>query len=175
MVVFYIYYWLCGEFKPCLAGVGNLNPAWLGWRIWTGSVKSFNMEVFKGVEFTFASEWLRRKGLQGLGFSFSFVMFTHFSESWSLIFPLTKKLNIRSGIRLGHANTFFPGGKRIWILNFQSSNAWWLGCRNLELINALLRSNYKFASHSKFRMDKVLFKRTFKWVSTPQVRQFPLN
>ena len=92
-----------GEFEPCLARMENLN-----WKC-----QAFNMEVFKGVEFTFASEWLRRKGLQGLGFSFSFVMFTHFSESWSLIFPLTKKLNIRSGIRLGHANTFFPGGKRI--------------------------------------------------------------
>ena len=105
MVVFCIYYWLCGEFEPRLAGVGNLKLAWLGWR----SVKSFNMEVFKGVEFTFVSEWLRRKGLQGLRFSFSFVMFTHFSESWSLIFPLTKILNVKSGICLGHANTFFPG------------------------------------------------------------------
>ena len=70
------------------------------------------MEVFKGVEFTFASEWLRRKGLQGLGFSFSFVMSTHFSESWSLIFPLAKILNVNPAFVWGMQTHFFPGERK---------------------------------------------------------------
>ena len=100
---------------------------------------------------------------------------TFYPVTWLCFTFITKKIKRQIRHMFGACKHIFSRGTRVWILNFQSSNAWWLGCRNLELINALLRSNYKFASHSKFRMNKVLFKRTFKWVSTPQVRQFPLN
>ena len=59
----------CRSFR----GVRNLNLVWVGWAIWTGLIKflqrntrvlSFNMEPFKGKEFTFASRSLTRKGLQ---------------------------------------------------------------------------------------------------------------
>ena len=56
---------------PC-PGEGILNLAWVGWEIWTETVKSFQMnrhvlsfntEMLKGEKFTFASRWFRRKGL----------------------------------------------------------------------------------------------------------------
>ena len=59
----------CRSFR----GVRNLNLVWVWWAIWTGLIKflqrntrvlSFNMELFKGKEFTFASRHLTRKGLQ---------------------------------------------------------------------------------------------------------------
>ena len=59
----------CRSFR----GVRNLNLVLVGWAIWTGLIKflqrntrvlSFNMEPFKGKEFTFASRSLTRKGLQ---------------------------------------------------------------------------------------------------------------
>ena len=59
----------CRSFR----GVRNLNLVWVWWAIWTGLIKflqrntrvlSFNMELFKGKEFTFASRYLTRKGLQ---------------------------------------------------------------------------------------------------------------
>ena len=48
------------SFSP-LGGLGNLNLAWMGWGIWTRTVKSFqqnrhvlffSMEVFKGMKFS---------------------------------------------------------------------------------------------------------------------------
>ena len=49
--------------------VENLNLAWIKWGILyrNTSVTSLNMEVFKGEEFIFANEWLRRTCPQGLG------------------------------------------------------------------------------------------------------------
>ena len=49
--------------------VENLNLAWIKWGILyrNTSVTSLNMEVFKGEEFIFANEWLRRICPQGLG------------------------------------------------------------------------------------------------------------
>ena len=46
------------ELEPCMGGVGYLN------RTCFTRVLSFNMELFKGKEFTFASRYLTRKGLQ---------------------------------------------------------------------------------------------------------------
>ena len=46
---------------PPLGGLGNLNLPWMGWGIWTRTVKSFlqnrhvlffSMEVFKGMKFS---------------------------------------------------------------------------------------------------------------------------
>ena len=52
-----------GELEPCLGGVGNLSGPVKSLQR-NKRVLSFNMELFKGKEFAFASRWLRRKGLQ---------------------------------------------------------------------------------------------------------------
>ena len=50
------------EFEPCLGGVRNLNLAWVGWGIWTGSVKSFQLnERVIAEEFKDRAKTLRGK------------------------------------------------------------------------------------------------------------------
>lgn len=47
------------------------------------------MEVFKGKEFTFTSEWLRRRGLQGPGFK----AWLTYRKKGSLIYFSTNKFD----------------------------------------------------------------------------------
>ena len=55
--------WTCGKFKPCLGGALECEMSSLYSKYIYAL--SFNMEVLKAKEFTFAGKWHRRKGLQG--------------------------------------------------------------------------------------------------------------
>ena len=93
--------------------MGAFPPfAWIKWGILYRNtcVASLNMEVFKGEEFIFANEWLRRTCPQGLGPSLKLGQW----KSRSLFLPFTKKL----GETFGH--NFYSMGAGIW--TNQSSN-----------------------------------------------------
>ena len=71
---------------------------------------SLRLEVFTGKEFTFASEWLKRKGLQRLGVT----AWSMWRKLQSLILPFKKKIDLQIW-HLGRAfeYNFVPGGAGI--------------------------------------------------------------
>lgn len=97
----------CGEFEPCLAGVGKLNQKCPVFPVEYKCYFFFNMKVFKEIVH-FHKKMAQRKGLQGQGFN----AWSMSRKSWLLILPFTctKKLTIISGSGLGHLNMVFVPG-----------------------------------------------------------------
>lgn len=104
--------WYCPPGKPCALtvvctqGVGSLNLTYLSSRI-QDSVISINVQVFKGIKFTFVSKRLRRKILQGLAFK----AWSMSKKSQSLMLPIKK-----IGHQIQHISRAFEhnSGLRRW-------------------------------------------------------------
>lgn len=81
---------------------------------------SLRLEVFTGKEFTFASEWLKRRGLQRLGVT----AWSMWRKLQSLILPFKKKkLIFKSGTWAGHLNTIlYPEGREFEQTKLQKKN-----------------------------------------------------
>ena len=94
--------------------------------------------MFTGKEFTFASEWVKRKGLQRLGVT----AWSMWRKLQSLILPFKKKLIFKSGTWAGHLNTIlYPEGREFEQTKLQKlicpGVCPWGECWSFELMDAL--------------------------------------